>query len=205
MQITMLLQRLQTGDRGAMHDVMPLVYLELKKLARSHLRREMGVVPLQTTALVHEAFLKLAGSRHPAYENRAHFYGIVSRLMRQVLVDTARARTAEKRLAAQEIALADIPDWGPQPDRSVLAMDDALQRLEKEDPLKGQLIEMRYFGGMTAEESSAAVGKPVHIVRRELRLAQAWLRKEMAGEDATATALPQPAPLTFRASCSDPA
>jgi len=190
MQITQILQRLQGGDRDAMHDVIPLVYEELKKLARSHLRREMGVVPLQTTALVHEAFLKLSGSRHPSYENRAHFYGIASRLMRQVLVDTARARAAEKRMAVQEIPLADVPDWGPKPNRSLLAMDDALQRLEKIDPLKGQLIEMRYFGGMTAEESSVAVSKPVHVVRRELRLAQAWLRKEMAGEDSEAAALP---------------
>jgi RNA polymerase sigma factor (TIGR02999 family) len=196
MQITVLLQRLHTGDRSAMHDVIPLVYQELKKLARAHLRRELRAVPLQTTALVHEAFLKLAGSRHPAYENRAHFYGIASRLMRQVLVDTARARTAEKRLAAEEVALADIPDWGPQPNRTLLAMDDALQRLEKVDSLKGQLIEMRYFGGMTAEEASVVVSKPVHIVRRELRLAQAWLRQELAGEDSVATALPQSARLS---------
>jgi RNA polymerase sigma-70 factor, ECF subfamily len=181
MQITRLLQRLRTGDQDAMHDVMPLVYDELKKLARSHLRRELGAVPLETTGLVHEAFLKLAGGRHPAYENRAHFYGIASRLMRQVLVDTARARAAAKRAAAQEVPLADVPDLGPKPDRSLLAVDDALQRLEKTDPLKGQLIEMRYFAGMTAEESSMALSKPVHTVRRELRLAQAWLRKEMAG------------------------
>ena len=132
---------------------------------------------------MHEAFLKLAGSRHPAYENRAHFYGIASRLMRQVLVDTARARAAEKRGAAQEVALADIPDWEQRPNRPLLAMDDALQRLEKTDPLKGKLIEMRYFGGMTAEESSIALSIPVHMVRRELRLAQAWLRKEMAAEN----------------------
>ena len=181
MQITRLLQRLHRGDRDAMHDVMPLVYEELKKLARSHLRRELGAVPLETTALVHEAFLKLAGGRHPSYENRAHFYGIASRLMRQVLVDTARARAAAKRAAAQEVQLADVPDLGPKPDRSLLAIDDALQRLEKTDPLKGRLIEMRFFAGMTAEESSMALSKPVHTVRRELRLAQAWLRKEMAG------------------------
>jgi RNA polymerase sigma-70 factor (ECF subfamily) len=186
MQITRYLQRLHVGDRDAMHDVIPLVYDELKKLARSHLRRETGVVPLQTTALVHEAFLKLSGSRHPAYENRSHFFGIASRLMRQVLVDTARAQSAEKRLAAQEISLADMPDWGPQPNRALLEMDEALQRLEKADPLKGQLIEMRYFGGMTAEESARALSKPVHVVRRELRLAQAWLRKEMAGEKSLA-------------------
>jgi len=183
MDITRLLQRLQTGDPEAMDVVIPLVYEELRKLARAHLRREMRAVPLQTTALVHEAFLKLAGSRHPSYESRAHFYGIASRLMRQVLVDTARARAAEKRSAGQEIALAELPDWVPPPNRVLLEMDDALQRLEKTDPRKGQLIEMRYFGGMTAEESATALSIPVHVVRRELRMAQAWLRKEMAGEN----------------------
>ena len=188
MGLTQLLQNLQTGDRETMNVLIPLVYDELKKLARAHLRRENKAVPLQTTALVHEAFLKLAGSRHPSYENRAHFYGIASRLMRQVLVDTARARTAEKRGAAQEVVLADVPDWGPQPDRSLLALDDALQWLEKTDARKGQLIEMRYFGGMTAEETALTLSIPVHVVRRELRLAQAWLRKEMAGEDAAAGA-----------------
>jgi RNA polymerase sigma factor (TIGR02999 family) len=182
MEITQLLHRLQDGDRDALNDVIPIVYDELKKLARAHLRRELGSVPLQTTALVHEAFLKLVRGRHPSYENRSHFYGIASRLMRQVLVDTARAKAAEKRGAALEVPLADLPDWVPQPDRALLEMDEALQRLEKTDPLKGQLIEMRFFAGMTAEESSRALSMPVHVVRRELRLAQAWLRKEIAGE-----------------------
>ncbi len=181
-QITTMLQTLQSGDRAALDSVIPLVYDELKKLARSHLRREVKA-PLQTTALVHEAFLKLAGGHHPSYENRAHFYGIASRLMRQVLVDTARSRAAEKRGAGQEIALADIRDRVSLPNRSLLALDDALQRLEHTDPLQGQLIEMRFFGGMTAEESSTALSIPVHVVRRKLRLAQAWLRKEMAGDN----------------------
>jgi RNA polymerase sigma factor (TIGR02999 family) len=184
--MTELLRRLQTGDRDVLNSLIPMVYDELKKLARSHLRREAGSAPLQTTVLVHEAFLKMAGSRHPPYENRAHFYGIASRLMRQVLVDTARARAAEKRGASLEVALADLPEWAPQPDRPVLALEDALKRLEKTDARKGQLIEMRYFGGMTAEESSTALSIPVHVVRRELRLAQAWLRKEMAGETCSA-------------------
>ena len=183
MQITTLLQQLHTGDRDALDAVIPLVYDELKKLARAHLRREAKAVPLQTTALVHEAFLKLAGGRHPSYENRAHFYGIASRLMRQVLVDTARVKAAEKRAAAREVALANVPDAGPQPDRILLALDDALRWLEKTDPQKGRLIEMRYFGGMTAEESSTALSIPVHLVRRDLRIAQAWLRREMAGDN----------------------
>jgi RNA polymerase sigma factor (TIGR02999 family) len=167
--------------------VIPMVYSELKKLAKAQLRREIHATPLQTTALVHEAFLKLAGGRHPSYENRAHFYGIASRLMRQVLVDTARARAAGKRGAAQEIAVAQLPEWGRQPDRPLLAMEDALQRIEQIDPLKGQLIEMRFFGGMTAEESAEALSIPVHVVRRELRLARAWLRKEMTGDSEPAS------------------
>src|SRR6476660_8202972 len=122
MQITRLLQRLEAGDRDAMDDVIPLVYEELKKLARVHLRHE-AFLTFETTALVHEAFLKLARGRHPSYENRAHFYGIASRLMRQVLVETARSRATVKRDAAREIALADLPDRGSQPNRSLLAID----------------------------------------------------------------------------------
>jgi RNA polymerase sigma factor (TIGR02999 family) len=180
MQITELLQRVHTGDEQALQTVIPLVYTELKKLAASHLRREGKARPLDTTALVHEAFLRLAHGQHPSYENRSHFYGIASRLMRQVLVDLARARTAEKRDAMKEVQLADIPELGRQPDQTLLVMDAALERLAATDPLKVQLIEMRYFGGMTAEESAVALAMSVHVVRRELRLAQAWLRKEMA-------------------------
>jgi RNA polymerase sigma factor (TIGR02999 family) len=191
MEITALLQRLKDDDRDAINVVIPIVYDELKKLARSHLRLELHANPLQTTALVHEAFLKLEGSRHPSYEDRAHFFGIVSRLMRQILVDTARARSADKRGAAKEVAVAELPDYAPQPNRAVLALDDALQELEKTDALKGRLIEMHFFGGLTAEESSAALSIPVHVVRRELRLARAWLRKEMAGLNGSCYDRPQ--------------
>jgi RNA polymerase sigma-70 factor, ECF subfamily len=179
MQITELLQRVHGGDQEALHEVIPLVYNELKKLAAGHLRREGREKPLDTTALVHEAFLRLAGARHPAYESRAHFYGIASRLMRQVLVDMARARATEKRNTAQEVRLTDIPDVGRDPDESLLMMDEALERLGRTEPLKVQLIEMRYFGGMTAEESSTVLSISVHVVRHELRLAQAWLHKEL--------------------------
>jgi RNA polymerase sigma factor (TIGR02999 family) len=179
MEITELLQRVHHGDEQALHAVIPLVYDELKKLAAAHLRREAGGRPLETTALVHEAFLRLTSRQQPDYENRAHFFGIASRLMRQILVDLARARAAGKR-NAMEVPLTDIPDLGHQPDESLLALDDALDRLKGGDPLKVQLIEMHYFGGMTAEESAEALAMSVHVVRRELRLAQAWLHKEMA-------------------------
>ena len=157
MQITEMLQRVHAGDQQALHTVIPLVYDELKKLAAGHLRREGKARPLDTTALVHEAFLRLARGEHPSYENRSHFYGIASRLMRQILVDLARSRSREKRSAMKEVRLAEIPDLSREPDESLLAMDDALERLERTDPLKVQLLEMRYFGGMTADESAAAL------------------------------------------------
>lgn len=179
MQVTELLQRVHAGDRQALNTVIPLVYDELKKLAAGHLRREGKVRPLETTALVHEAFLRLARGKHPSYENRAHFYGIASRLMRQVLVDLARARSRQKRSAMEVVSLVDIPDLGRQPDESLLVMDEALDRLGRTEPIQVQLIEMRYFGGMTAEECATALAISVHVVRHELRLAQAWLRREM--------------------------
>lgn len=181
MQITELLQRAHAGDPAALNTVLPLVYEELKKLAAGHLRRERKVRPLDTTALVHEAFLKLAHGAHPAYESRAHFYGVASRLMRQVLVDLARARLRAKRSAREEVPLAEIPELGRHPDESLLRMDEALARLASTDQLKVQVIEMRYFGGMTAEESAAVLSISVQEVRRELRLAQAWLHRELAG------------------------
>ena len=179
-EITELLQRAQAGEPNALNELIPLVYGELKKLASAHRRRNASTEPLETTALVHEAFVRLAGSRQPSYVNRAHFFGIASRLMRQILVDAARARAADKRGGGQEIALAEIPDSGRKPDPSLLDLDEALERLTAHDPLKAQLIEMRYFGGMTAEESAEALSLSVHVVRREQRLATAWLRREMA-------------------------
>ncbi|HLH39443.1 MAG TPA: ECF-type sigma factor [Bryobacteraceae bacterium] len=181
MEITELLHRVGEGDRAALDAVIPLVYEELKKLASARLRREAGARPLETTALVHEAYLKLAGGKHPAYENRSHFYGVASRLMRQILVDGARARAARKRDFGREVCLTEIPDLGRQPDNVLLRMEDALEKLNRTDPVKVRLIEMRYFGGMTAEEAAQALSMSVHVVRKDLRLAQAWLRKEMAG------------------------
>jgi RNA polymerase sigma factor (TIGR02999 family) len=181
MEITELLQRVHIGDQQALRTVVPLVYTELKKLASARLRRESKARPLETTSLVHEAFLRLAHGQHPSYENRSHFFAIASRVMRRVLVDLARARAAGKRDVMKEVPLAEMPDLGRHSDESLLIVDEALERLARTDHLKVQLIEMRYFGGMTAEESAAALSISVHVVRRELRLAQAWLRKEMAG------------------------
>jgi RNA polymerase sigma-70 factor (ECF subfamily) len=186
MEITQLLQRLQDGDSDAMNVIIPLVYDNLKNLARSHLRREANQLHLETTALVHEAYLRLARGRHPSYENRLHFYGIASRLMRQVLIDSARRRAAEKRGAVKEVAVAVLPDRARERSQPLLILDEALQRLERVDPQKVQIVEMHFFGGMTAEETSKELSLPVGTIRRELRVAHAWLRREMTGEDASA-------------------
>jgi RNA polymerase sigma factor (TIGR02999 family) len=187
MEVTQLLRRVHEGDQGALHELIPLVYDELKRLASGRLRREGRPVQQQTTSLVHEAFLRMAGGRHPDYQNRAHFYAIAARLMRQILVDAARARSAAKR-AADLMQFDDIADPAGRSTEELLAMDEALDRLEKADPLKGRLIDMRYFGGLTAEESAEALGIPAHTVRRELRLAQAWLRRELASAPTVARA-----------------
>jgi len=191
---------LQVGNRDVMQALIPDVYEELKKLARAHLRRETGGCSLDATALVHEAFLKLARGGHPAYENLTHFYGIASRVMRQVLIDTARVRTAEKRGAAHEIALANLPDPAPRPDRILSQLRDALRQLKKTDPRKARLVEMRYFDGMTAEESSAALAMSVHTVRREIRLARSLLRNEISGHNANPVALSRSALVPIHAS-----
>lgn len=177
-QITELLKRVTSGDSDAFNALVPLVYDELKRLAAGRLRGELRPGSIETTALVHEAFLRLSGSRHPDYENRAHFFGIAARVMRQVLVDFARARSAQKRDMKEE-ALTDVEGVGAKPDARLLEIDDALDRLGRTDPLKVRLFEMRYFGGMTAEDSAKALGISVHTVRRDLRLAQAWLRREL--------------------------
>src|SRR5260370_16218987 len=140
-----------------------------------HLRREGKARQLDTTAIVQEAFLRLAHGQHPSYENRSHFYGIASRLMRQVLVDLARARSREKRSAMQEVQLTEIPELGRQPDESLLVMDELLDRLATTDPLKVQLIEMRYFGGMNAEAFSSVLVLSLHVARHEQWLAMARL------------------------------
>lgn len=180
MEITSLLRRIHDGDAEALHKVIPLVYDELKKLAAGHLRRQAHPAPLEATALVHELFLRMVSREHPEYENRAHFYGIASRVMRQILVDMARGRSAQKRRPSPELRLAGLEEIAPRDSDPLLALDEALNRLAKEHPRKAQLVEMRYFGGMTAEDTAAALSLSVHTVRRELRFAQAWLHRELA-------------------------
>jgi len=161
---------------------MPLIYRELKKLAASHVRREGKQSPMAATTLVHEAYLRLVRANHPEYRNRTHFFAIASRVMRQVLVDAARARMTSKRGGEAPMQLLEFVDLGSEPDKAVLALGSALDHLATISETKASLIEMHYFGGMTAEECAEAKEMSVHMVRKELRLAQAWLRAELAGD-----------------------
>jgi RNA polymerase sigma factor (TIGR02999 family) len=191
--VTTLLQAWKKGDRSAFDRLVPLVYDELRKRAAACLRREPAGQTLEPTALVHEAYLRLVGDTDPDFTNRAHFLGIAARLMRQILVDRARARYADKRSGGARVPLDDEAAFTGQRAALVVSLDDALADLEKQDPEKARILELKYFGGLTAEDSAALLGVPVHKVNRQIRLAQAWLRREIKGEE---TFSPPPLPET---------
>jgi len=183
--ITVMLQRFAGGDKDALDQLMPLVYSELQRLASGYLRNERVGHTLQPTALVHEAYARLLKQEQPDYRSRAHFLGTAAQVMRQILIDHARTRNAAKRGGGQIRLRIDGHDIPVERSPALLAIDDALTVLAQKDPLKARLIEMRFFGGMTAEESADAAGKPVAEVRRQLRVAMAWLQRELkrAGDE----------------------
>jgi len=178
--ISVLLARVGEGDRNALNDLLSLVYRELHGMAAAYLRREPQGHTLQSTALIHEAYLRLLNYEGAGYNDRTHFVAVAARVMRQVLVDHARSRRAAKRGAGIRVTLKDELDFSPERSGEVVALDDALNKLAVESERKVRLIEMRFFGGMTANEIGECMGMPVHTVRRELRIALAWLRREMA-------------------------
>jgi len=178
--VTLLLQKLQGGDSSALDSLIPIVYPELKRMAATYLRGERPNHTLQPTALVHEVYLRLVGGDQPDFQSRAQFYGIASRIMRQILVDYARRRTASKRGGGDvKITLGDSFTKYGSGCEVITAVDDALKTLERQDETKARLIEMRFFGGLTAEESAETLSLPVQTVRNQLRVAQAWLHREL--------------------------
>lgn len=183
-EVTALLKEWSAGDRAALERLMPLVYGELRKLAASHLKSERGDHTLQPTALVHEAFLRLVGQRSVSWANRAHFYGIAAQMMRRVLVDHARRRMALKRspgtlyLDLGEDAAAAVPDRTPE----LLSLDRALTELERLDPRQAKVVELRFFAGLSVEETAEVAGVSTATVKREWRTARAFLRHEMGLE-----------------------
>jgi RNA polymerase sigma-70 factor, ECF subfamily len=194
--VTQLLAQWRDGDERAFAQLSALMYEELRQLAQRHLRRERSNHTMQKTALVNEAFMRLVGQQSVDWQSRAHFIGLASKLMRRVLVDYARARLADKRgggagvLSLDEMAAPEAdeaPDTTPtalqhldaHTQEEVSAIDQALVRLEQIDARQAQIVEMRYFGGLTVEQTAEAIGISEATVKREWTLARAWLRREL--------------------------
>jgi RNA polymerase sigma factor (TIGR02999 family) len=180
-EITRLLERWRGGDRTALDQLMPLVYSELKRIASSSLERERPGATLQVTALVHEAYLRLIQLREPKFEGRKHFFVVAAQVMRRIVVDHARRRRAAKRDGA-----ALPPDIGLvlQPDIDVLALEFALQELEKSDPEKARVVELRYFAGLSISEVAEITGLSRATVKRHWGVAKAWLFHALTSQGA---------------------
>ena len=179
MDITELLRRAGGGDAAAEQELIPLVYGELKRLASGHLKRDWNIT-LNATALVHEAFLRMAVSGQPKFEDRSHFFGIASRVMRNVLVDLVRRAQAQKRARSLTVHLEDLGEVGVEREGILLDLDYALNRLEEQHSREAKVVEMRFFTGMSLEDISAALSISVSTAQRDLRFAQAWLHRELA-------------------------
>jgi RNA polymerase sigma factor (TIGR02999 family) len=186
-QVTRLLQQWQDGDRAALDRMIPLVYDELRVIASRYLAREGRKDVLQTTALVNEAYLKLVDQRDVDWQNRAHFFGIAARLMRRILVDNARRQLRRKRGGvAVRVPVEDRPvaaPDGPLDAVETLALDRALGELERLDPDQGRIIELRFFGGLTVEETAAVLRISPATVKREWAIAKAWLYRALTNRE----------------------
>jgi RNA polymerase sigma-70 factor, ECF subfamily len=179
--ITQCLIEWNNGRKGALQDLLPLVYGELRKLAAQRLRLERPDHTLQPTALVHEAYIRLVDQSRVRWQNRAHFYGVAAHFMRRILVDRARARKADKRGAGWErVTLIDDKTPGTTRDLDVLVLDDALKRLATLDPEQERIVELRYFGGLTLDETAEVMEISSATVKREWAIARAWLRAELS-------------------------
>ena len=177
-EVTRLLVEWAKGDQQALDDLTPLVYRELRQLAASYLRKEYQGHTLQPTALVHEAYLRLVDQKNPTWQNRSHFFGVAARLMRQILVDHARRRQAGKRQVSK-VSLDETVSLQNGRSRDLVALDSGLNALEKFNPRKCKAIELRYFGGLSMDEIAQTLEVSTVTVRRDLRMAEAWLHREM--------------------------
>ncbi len=179
--VTKLLHAWADGDKGALDDLIPQVYAELHRLARSTLRRDGPNKKLQTTEVVNEAYLQLVRQRHVRWQSRAHFFGIAAQIMRRILMEQARRRKAAKRGSGVEpIALDVSPLLAAQPAVDVTDLDEALERLTLLDARQGQLVELRFFGGLSIEETAEVMKLSPATIKREWNSARAWLRRELA-------------------------
>jgi RNA polymerase sigma factor (TIGR02999 family) len=177
--VTELLDELSRGNRDALAELMPLVYQELHKLARHHLGRERPDHTLQPTALVHEAYVRLVGQHRMHWQGRVQFFGVASQLMRRILIDYARSRCAEKRGGPTRALSLDDVIVSEEHAVELVALDDALSALAVEDAQQSRIVEMRYFGGLTIEQTAAVLGISPATVKRDWNVAKAWLHREI--------------------------
>jgi RNA polymerase sigma-70 factor (ECF subfamily) len=177
-EVTLLLAEWAKGNQQALDDLTPLVYRELRLLAARHLRKEHQGHTLQPTALVHEAYVRLVDQSNPTWQSRSHFFGVAARLMRQILVDHARRKQAGKR-GGLKVSLDEAVSFQQERSRDLIALDGGLTALEKLDPRKCKAVELRYFGGLSMDEVAQALDVSPITVRRDLRMAEAWLYQEM--------------------------
>src|SRR5262245_54755777 len=186
-RITKLLAAWADGDHAALEQLMPLVYEELHRLARRYMRRERPGHSLQTTALVNEAYLRLVDWKNVQWQNRAHFFGVAAGLMRRILVDFARSRNYAKRGggARVTVSLDEAATVSRDRAREILALDEALRSLAVIDPRKSQVVELRFFGGLSLDETAEVLSVSSRTVLREWDLAKAWLNRELRPEKAT--------------------
>jgi RNA polymerase sigma factor (TIGR02999 family) len=178
--VTSLLRDWSQGDRSALEQLTPIIYDDLLRLAKARLSREYGHCTLQPTALVHESYLRLADQTKLDCESRAHFYAIGANVMRRVLVDHAKKRKAQKRGGGVHVTLKTGMDFAKDGAPDSLVLDEALRKLADIDERKSRAIELKFFGGMTTEEIGSVLGISVATVGRELRVGQAWLRRELS-------------------------
>jgi RNA polymerase sigma factor (TIGR02999 family) len=185
-QITQLLQRWRDGNREALDALLPLVYEELRRLAHRHLRNERAEHTLQSSALVHEAYLRLVGQDFPQWEGRTHFFAIAAQLMRQILVDYARRHRASKRGSGVcTLTLDDVEPLPQRKDVDVVALNDALNSLAEIDPRQSHIVELRFFAGLSLEETSEVMGIGTATVQRDWTAARAWLHREISRRSST--------------------
>jgi RNA polymerase sigma factor (TIGR02999 family) len=178
--VTALLIEVANGNQAAQEKLVPLVYDQLKRLARRHMRRERAGHTLQTTALVHEAYLKLVGQHSPHWQGRAQFYGTAAQLMRRILIDHARRHLREKRGGTQVILpLEEGLAFTPEHSEDLLKLDEALDRLSKLDPRQSRIVELRFFGGLSVEETSRFLNVSPITVKRDWAVAKVWLYGEL--------------------------
>jgi RNA polymerase sigma factor (TIGR02999 family) len=182
-EITQLLKAWSQGDPTALEKVTPLVYQELRRMARRYMVQERPGHTLQATALVHEAYVRLLGTAPASVENRAQFFAVCAQVMRRILVDWARSRQAQKRGGeVQRLELDEALVVGEERGRDLVALDDALKALSVQDARKGQVVELRFFGGLSVEETAAVLKVSPETVMRDWKLAQSWLRRELRKE-----------------------